>query len=281
MQHVEAIAAIARRMNFRTKSVQALPIDRKARQLAQLTDVSDAVATRALIAYHFSAQRPMMAAFLNALGVANDNGLITADDVHGAGSRAAPGRHWPARGVPTRSRVCFISGHSRPSTRTRGGTCRLRSRHLIDSTTFPVVPDLLLRLKMAAKRLMIQTEGLLRKAMTGRLARLLAFALATGFDDPCRRGGAGPAPTRFAVTTAISISVLVRATGLGGTDNGRARAREGAAQPRAGVEARRSAASVLHRGRREAAEHRRHDRDVRPDERARPSAARRLPTRNS
>ena len=81
MQHVEAIAAIARRMNFRTKSVQALPIDRKARQLAQMTDVSDAVATRALIAYHFSTQRPLMAAFLNALGVANDNGLITAEDV--------------------------------------------------------------------------------------------------------------------------------------------------------------------------------------------------------
>ncbi|HEY7473397.1 MAG TPA: hypothetical protein VH679_00175 [Vicinamibacterales bacterium] len=81
LQHAEAVAAIARRLNFRTKSVQALPIERKARQLAQLTDVSDAVATRALIAYHFLAQRPMMTAFLNALGVANDNGLITAENV--------------------------------------------------------------------------------------------------------------------------------------------------------------------------------------------------------
>ena len=86
VQHVEAIAAIARRMNFRAKSVQALPIDRKARQLAQLNDVSDAVATRALIAYHFSTQRPLMAAFLNALGVANDNGLITAEDVPAPGT---------------------------------------------------------------------------------------------------------------------------------------------------------------------------------------------------
>jgi hypothetical protein len=81
MQHVEATAAIARRLNFRAKSVQALPVERKARQLAQLSDVSDSVATRALIAYHFSTQRPMMAAFLNALGVANDNGLITAEQV--------------------------------------------------------------------------------------------------------------------------------------------------------------------------------------------------------
>jgi hypothetical protein len=81
LQHAEAVAAIARRLNFRAKSVQALPVERKARQLAQLADVSDAVATRALIAYHFSAQRPMMTAFLNALGVANDNGLITAENV--------------------------------------------------------------------------------------------------------------------------------------------------------------------------------------------------------
>jgi hypothetical protein len=81
LQHVEATAAIARRLNFRAKSVQALPIERKARQLAQLPEVSDAVATRALIAYHFSTQRPLMAAFLNALGVANDNGLITAEEV--------------------------------------------------------------------------------------------------------------------------------------------------------------------------------------------------------
>jgi hypothetical protein len=81
LQQVEAIAAIARRLNFRAKSVQALPVEKKARHLAQIGDVSDAVATRALIAYHFATQRPMMAAFLDALGVANDNGPITADDV--------------------------------------------------------------------------------------------------------------------------------------------------------------------------------------------------------
>ena len=39
LQHVEATAAIARRLNFRAKSVQALPIERKARQLAQLPEV--------------------------------------------------------------------------------------------------------------------------------------------------------------------------------------------------------------------------------------------------
>ena len=80
-QHIEATLAIARRLNFRPKSIQALPIERKAKQLAQIADVSDTIATHALIAYHFSAQRPLMAAFLDALGIANDDGMITAEEV--------------------------------------------------------------------------------------------------------------------------------------------------------------------------------------------------------
>jgi hypothetical protein len=81
LQHAEAIMAIARRLNFRPKSAQALPEERRARLLAQMSDVSDAVATRALIAYHFETQRPLMSAFLDALGVQHDNGLITAETV--------------------------------------------------------------------------------------------------------------------------------------------------------------------------------------------------------
>ncbi len=81
VQHIEAIVAIAKRLNFRPKSVQALPVERRARQLAQLSDVSDALATRALISYHFSAQRPLMGAFLDALGITHDQGLITAEGV--------------------------------------------------------------------------------------------------------------------------------------------------------------------------------------------------------
>lgn len=87
-QHVEAVVAIAKRLNFRPKSVQALPIDRRARHLAQLSDVSDAVATRALIAYHFSAKRDLMSAFLDALGIAHENGLIAAESVEPPGPEA-------------------------------------------------------------------------------------------------------------------------------------------------------------------------------------------------
>jgi hypothetical protein len=77
----EAIATIARRLNFRPKSVRALPPERRAKQLAQMPDVSDAVASRALVAYHFTAQRPLMSAFLDALGIAHENGLIKEDEV--------------------------------------------------------------------------------------------------------------------------------------------------------------------------------------------------------
>jgi len=80
-QQVEVIVAIARKLNFRPKSVPSLPQVRRAKLLAGMTDVSDAVASRALIAYHLAAERPMMAAFLDALGIDHDNGLISAEEV--------------------------------------------------------------------------------------------------------------------------------------------------------------------------------------------------------
>ena len=81
MQHVEAVVAIAKRLNFRPKSVQALAIDRKAKHLAHMSEVSDAIATRALISYHFGAKRDLMGAFLDALGITHEQGLIAEESV--------------------------------------------------------------------------------------------------------------------------------------------------------------------------------------------------------
>jgi hypothetical protein len=81
LQHAEAVVLLARRMKFRPKSVQVLPVERRAKHLAQVAEVSDAIATRALIAYHFTEQRPLMGAFLDALGIAHDRGLISTDQV--------------------------------------------------------------------------------------------------------------------------------------------------------------------------------------------------------
>jgi hypothetical protein len=93
-QQIEAIIALARKLNFRPKSVQAQPLEKRARQLAHL-DVSEMVATRALIAHHLTNERPMMAAFLDALGIKHEDGLISEEDV------PAP----PAEKIATAARV--------------------------------------------------------------------------------------------------------------------------------------------------------------------------------
>jgi len=78
-QHAEAIAAIAARMKFRTKSVLALSRDKRVKYLATLPTISDTIVARALVAYHLEHQRAMMSAFLDSLGITHENGLI-ADD---------------------------------------------------------------------------------------------------------------------------------------------------------------------------------------------------------
>ncbi|HJR61763.1 MAG TPA: hypothetical protein VJ813_20315 [Vicinamibacterales bacterium] len=80
-QQVEAVTAIAAHMKFRTKSVISLPLERKARYLATLPGISETVAARALVSYHLEHQRPMMAAFLDALGIAHEDGLINEENV--------------------------------------------------------------------------------------------------------------------------------------------------------------------------------------------------------
>ena len=81
LEQAEAIALIAQQIKFRAKSVVAMPADKKARHLASFPDVSELVAARLLVAYHLAHQRPMMGAFLDALGIAHDNGMIADEEV--------------------------------------------------------------------------------------------------------------------------------------------------------------------------------------------------------
>jgi hypothetical protein len=81
MEQGEAIVAIAMRIKFRVKSVRELPIEKKARHLIALGNVSEMIAARLLVAFHLSHQRPMMASFLDALGIAHEDGLIQAEDM--------------------------------------------------------------------------------------------------------------------------------------------------------------------------------------------------------
>jgi hypothetical protein len=80
-QQVEAVAAIASHMKFRAKSVFGLPVAKKARYLASLPTISDSVAARALVQYHLAHQRPMLSVFLDALGIAHEDGLISDENL--------------------------------------------------------------------------------------------------------------------------------------------------------------------------------------------------------
>jgi hypothetical protein len=80
-EQAEVVGAMARQLNFRPKSVLALPVEKKVRYTVRAGQISDAVAGRLLVAYHLAAQRPMMGAFLDAIGIGHDNGLITDEDV--------------------------------------------------------------------------------------------------------------------------------------------------------------------------------------------------------
>jgi hypothetical protein len=80
LEQAEAVALISRQIKFRPKSVITLPNDKKAKHLAGVTQVSDLLAARLLIAYHLEHQRPMMGAFLDLLGIAHEDGLIKEDE---------------------------------------------------------------------------------------------------------------------------------------------------------------------------------------------------------
>src|SRR6266550_7900015 len=76
---VQAALMIAQQKKFRPKTVIGLDVDRKAKHLATLGAMPEQIAARALIVYHLAEQRPMMGAFLDALGISHENGLIKDD----------------------------------------------------------------------------------------------------------------------------------------------------------------------------------------------------------
>jgi hypothetical protein len=81
VEQADAIATIAQRIKFRAKSVIGMPAEKKAKQLATVSGVSELVAARLLVAYHLAQQRPMMCSFLDALGIKHEEGLIEDEDV--------------------------------------------------------------------------------------------------------------------------------------------------------------------------------------------------------
>lgn len=80
-EQAEAIAMIAQRIKFRLKSVLAMPIDKKTHYVLSTPSVSEVMAARLLVAYHLAHQRSMMGAFLDAVGIKHEDGIIAEDEV--------------------------------------------------------------------------------------------------------------------------------------------------------------------------------------------------------
>jgi len=80
-EQAEAIAAIAQRIKFRLKSVITMPVEKKSHYLLAMPAVSEMLAARLLVAYHLVHQRPMMGAFLDALGIKHENGIIEDEEM--------------------------------------------------------------------------------------------------------------------------------------------------------------------------------------------------------
>jgi hypothetical protein len=80
-EQTEVMLLLAKKLNFRYKSVESMTTARKTAHLLKLAQVSEGVAARLLVTYHLSTQRTMMGAFLDGLGIKHEDGLIDTDDV--------------------------------------------------------------------------------------------------------------------------------------------------------------------------------------------------------
>jgi len=75
----EADFAIMQGMRFRESAVRQLSVDKRASYVARSIRPNDSLAGSMLLALHLEQRRAMLSAFLDALKVPHDNGLITED----------------------------------------------------------------------------------------------------------------------------------------------------------------------------------------------------------
>jgi hypothetical protein len=75
----EADAAVAQAMRFRETAVRQLPVPRRAECLARSVRPTDSLAGSLLLALHLEHRKPLLAAFLDSLGIPHDEGLIRSD----------------------------------------------------------------------------------------------------------------------------------------------------------------------------------------------------------
>jgi hypothetical protein len=106
---VQAVLLISQHKKFRPKTVIGLDDERKAKHLASVPSLPDAMAARILVVYHLADQRPMMGAFLDALGITHENGLIQEDDVKPEPAKVAPAAAAIANAYPEADVSLYLS----------------------------------------------------------------------------------------------------------------------------------------------------------------------------
>ena len=126
---IQAVMLISQRKKFRPKTVRSLDTDRKARHLAGLASMPDALAGRALILYHMAEQRPMMAAFLDALGVKHEDGVIEDEAVKPDPSKIAAAAAHIAAQFPAENVSLYLSTLLCQDPETWGGLAEVPQLH--------------------------------------------------------------------------------------------------------------------------------------------------------
>ena len=89
---VMALAAVVKARHMRPQVARSMPPEEQAKALASVLDVGEPVASSLLVALHLGARRPMLATFLDAAGLAHENGLLKDDADESAVTADAAGK---------------------------------------------------------------------------------------------------------------------------------------------------------------------------------------------
>lgn len=71
-----ALGALAKARNMRPQAARRLPVDAQARILATVLEPGEPLAQGLLVALHLASRRPLLAAFLDALALPHEDGVI-------------------------------------------------------------------------------------------------------------------------------------------------------------------------------------------------------------
>src|SRR5512143_1991043 len=75
-----ALGVLATARHMRPQAARSLPPDAQARILASVLDPGEPLAQGLLVSLHLADRRPLLAAFLDALAIPHDNGVLTEEN---------------------------------------------------------------------------------------------------------------------------------------------------------------------------------------------------------